>query len=96
MILYFQFNLNYDKEWDERLNDVLDENIDEILTYTIVIGNYEIWTSNYIYGYGNLYRLEDKSMNECRYPSIKTRLRLHKKIKKHNRDEYTRRFKNAK
>jgi len=86
---YFIFNIHmYDKKWDTRLNELLDEPITKRGLFTTQIGDYEIWTSNYMYSYGNLYKFKGKSIDAKKYPSISTRMKLHKKIKDYDESIY--------
>lgn len=71
---------NYDTnwEWDQVLNEVLDSEPEVKVNYcTTKLGSIEVWTENYPYAYGRLY----KNMDAFNFlPSVKTRKRLRRYI----------------
>lgn len=71
-----------DWEYDKLLNDILD-NVKtlEVDTLTVTINGIEFWTSNYPYSYGNVWEGPHKSTTKL-LPSVKTRKRLYKLLKK--------------
>lgn len=49
-------NYPYSKEWDKRLNELLDKNsFTEIGEHTAMLGSVPIWTSNYPYAFAHPY-----------------------------------------
>jgi len=61
------------KHYDDKLNKLMDENTDfteEYLSIRFENCDFNVWTGNYPYAYGNIYPTNDI------YPSMKTRKRL--------------------
>lgn len=56
-LLFGTYQLEYNKEWDEALNLLLDKHSKDakLKTHTIILGNYEVCISNKWYHYGNLH-----------------------------------------
>ena len=78
-------------EWDEVLNRLLDNHRVEIEHLTAAtVGEARVCIYNYPGGFGYLYNL-----GNCYLPSVKTRKRLHKIVKKQSADEKERHYRQA-
>ncbi|MNQ49180.1 hypothetical protein D3C85_630810 [compost metagenome] len=75
----FLFNSRYSKEWDRKLNQLLDEfEIKPAGSYCVDIGGYVVWTANRYYAYATPYA----GGFPDRRPSIKTMIRLNDMVEK--------------
>lgn len=86
---YWLMNNPYSKEWDTKLNELIDEfepvidrpNLIDGLVYIIYFGDYGVWVQNYPYGYGNFYTHKNGKVYPRGYrPSRKTIMRLRKVV----------------
>lgn len=82
---FWLMNHPYNKHWDEQLNKLLDRvDVKPVDDFTHTIGGVGVWTSNYPYAYGHLYR--GSRANYYR-PSRLTILRLRDAVEKCKREE---------
>lgn len=86
-VIFCLYQEGFNKEWDCKLNSILDEG--ELLglrTHTINYkyqgNNYEIWISNRWYSYAHLHYFNDKytGRNVQFRPSFRTMVKLHKAV----------------
>ena len=64
--------LFYDREWDKRLREALDNNtVEPIGAHLARVGNYMIWTANYPYAYATL----NNDMSGVPSPATRRRVR---------------------
>lgn len=53
---YWIMNQKLNKQWDEKLNKLLDEfDVEELTGFTCVVGGVKVWISNYPYSFGMPY-----------------------------------------
>lgn len=74
------YQMKYNKEWDTKLNQLLDDYSHTAILYQHIIklGDWEVWIANKWYSYGNAYVNSGKSVNKSLQfrPSIFTMRRL--------------------
>lgn len=66
----------YNKEWDEKLNQILDTGDFEFGKYVMRYKNYEVWVGNRFVGYGYLFSKDRKRTMERFRPRASTMVRL--------------------
>ena len=66
----------YSKEWDEKLNQILDTGDFKFDEHTMYYKNYEVWTSNRFYSYGYLFSKDRRWLKERYRPKVSTMVRL--------------------
>ena len=64
------------KEWDEKLNQILDTGDFEFKTHTMVYKDCRIWVSNRFYSYGYLLSHDWRIPQESLRPKVSTMVRL--------------------
>lgn len=66
----------YSKEWDKKLNQILDTGDFEFDEYLLHYKNIEVWVSNRFYCYGYITVVGGKWMMEKHRPKVSTMVRL--------------------
>lgn len=86
-VIFFAYQQKFNKEWDRKLNSILDkgEMIDlspHVVNYEYQGNTYGIWVCNRWYSYANLYYFNDKDIgrNMQFRPSFRTMVKLHKVV----------------
>jgi len=89
--VFSMYQMKYNKEWDEKLNNLMDEEWESFYlylytgddkkpepeVYTIYINDVRIWVANKWYSYGNRYAgFGEVACWENSRPSIKTMMKL--------------------
>ena len=80
----------YSKDWDEKLNQILDTGGYEFNEYVMKYNNYEIWVGNRFLSYGYLYSKDNRRIIKKYRPKVSTMIRLamiEDEWKKNNIDE---------
>nr|EGP3877108.1 hypothetical protein [Salmonella enterica subsp. enterica serovar Durban] len=93
--LFCAYQMPFSQEWDDKLNELLDEGIllfaDEC-TATFSIGEHtvEIWIANRWYAFGEIHRLDGKYKPRFTgyRPRFRTMRRLHAAVKDHTAKEF--------
>ena len=98
---YNSFNLEITKETDDFVNKLIDlDCLKSIGTHTVTFeyktNLVEIWTSNFPYGYGNIYRVNDRLFSIKGFEqgtTFITRYRLYNYLKQKEIEVYSKHFK---
>ena len=89
--IFFMYQQPYNKDWDKKLNELLDEYGSNVVVsrYCATLGEYDVWIANKWYAYGNAYMKNSVSVGR-RYefrPKFRTMLRLDKTVRYVSKDE---------
>jgi len=66
----------YSKEWDKKLNQILDTGDFKFDDHVMYYKNYEIWTANRFFSYGSLFSKNRRWVREKYRPKVSTMVRL--------------------
>lgn len=66
----------YSKEWDEKLNQILDTGDFKFDKFVMLYKDYEVWVANRFFSYGYLFSKDRKCMVERYRPKVSTMVRL--------------------
>lgn len=84
--VFFMYQHKYNKDWDRKLNSLLDEfSANAVVSeHAIKLGSWYVWIENKWYAYGNAWTVDGEFVKSSLHfrPSIFTMMRLDKTVQK--------------